>query len=404
MPITISRIEYKYEANMQKLKFSNKSQDNTACCGIDSAQSSSVPRQGTCCPAKQDSLPQEAAELGATPPGIARRVSSDWTLADYWGMIKSRASAFRMNYAVLPGLYAVGDPTKDSDVFVTANYKLTFDILRRELKGLNAWMLVLDTRSINVWCAAGKGTFGTDELVKRIVDVKLDTVVTHRRLILPQLGAVGVNATAVQKKSGFRVSFGPVEARDIPAYVQTNYKKSKDMSTIKFTLLDRLVLTPMEINPAIKKFPWFAIGFLLVFGLQPSGILFAKAWYGALPYLFLGMLAVVAGAFITPVFLPFVPFRSFAIKGWIVGTLLVAFTEKFFGIIDHRDVIMRIATYLFFPAVSSYLALQFTGSTTFTGMSGVKKELKIGIPFYIGVAALSAVLLIVFKLREWGVV
>jgi hypothetical protein len=309
-----------------------------------------------------------------------------------------------MNYAVSPGLYAVGDPSGDSDVFVTANYKLTFDVLRRELKGLNAWVLVLDTRSINVWCAAGKGTFGTDELVRRITDVKLDAVVTHRRLILPQLGAVGVNAAAVRKKTGFRVSFGPVEAREIPSYVRSNYKKTKDMSAMKFTLLDRLVLTPMEINPAMKKFPWFAVGLLIVFGLQPSGILFANAWYGALPYLLLGLLAVLAGAFITPALLPFVPFRSFAIKGWIVGAFVIWFAEQMFGIADNRDAIMRIMTYLFFPAASSYLALQFTGSTTFTGMSGVKKELKIGIPFYIGAAAISAVLLIVFKLKEWGVV
>ena len=58
-----------------------------------------------------------------------------------------------MNYSVPPGLRD-REPTGDSDVFVTANYKLTFDILRRELKGLHAWVLVLDTKSINVWCAA----------------------------------------------------------------------------------------------------------------------------------------------------------------------------------------------------------------------------------------------------------
>ncbi len=119
-------------------------------------------------------------------------------------MIKSRIGAFRMNYAVTPGLYAVGDPTKDSDVFVTANYKLTFDILRRELKGMNAWILVLDTKSINVWCAAGKGTFGTDELIKRIAEAKLETVVSHRRIILPQLGAVGVNAGDGAEENGFQ--------------------------------------------------------------------------------------------------------------------------------------------------------------------------------------------------------
>ena len=194
----------------------------------------------------------------STPAGSVYRVSTDWTRADYWGMIKSRIGAFRMKYSVTPGLYAVGEPTQDSDVFVTANYKLTFDILRRSLKGMNAWVLVLDTNSINVWCAAGKGTFGTDELVKRIGEAKLDQVVSHRRLILPQLGAVGVNAAEVQKKTGFRVSFGPVQARDIPAYVRAGYKKTKEMSTITFPMLDRLILTPMEINPVMKKFPWFA--------------------------------------------------------------------------------------------------------------------------------------------------
>lgn len=58
--------------------------------------------------------------------------------------------------------------------------------------------------------------------------------------------------------------------------------------------------------------------------------------------------------------------------------------------------------YLFFPALSSYLALQFTGATTFTGMSGVKKELKLGLPLYLGVAGLSLVIMILFKIKEWG--
>jgi hypothetical protein len=169
-------------------------------------------------------------------------------------------------------------------------------------------------------------------------------------------------------------------------------------------MLDRLVLTPMEINPAMKKFPWFAAGVLFLFGLQPSGLLFKQAWSGGLPFLLLGLIAVFAGAFVTPVLLPFVPFRSFAIKGWIVGMLSVALAVRAFGIVDGHTTIMVVATYLLFPAMSSYLALQFTGSTTFTGMSGVKKELKIGIPLYIGTAGISGLLMVLFKLREWGII
>ena len=349
-------------------------------------------------------VPYWTAGSVSTPAGTVYTVSTEWTRADHWGMIRSRTGAYRMNYSVAPGLYAIGVPSRDSDVFVTANYKLTFDILRRALKGMYAWILVLDTKSINVWCAAGKGTFSADELISRIADAKLDTLVSHRRIILPQLGAVGVNASVVQKKTGFRVTFGPVQARDIPAYVQAGHKKTKEMGAVTFPMLDRLVLTPMEINPAMKKFPWAAGGILLIFGLQPQGLLFKQAWFGGLPFLVLALLAVFAGALVTPVLLPFVPFRSFAVKGWIVGVLSMFLAMHFFRTIGMRDPILLSVAYLLFPALSSYLALQFTGATTFTGMSGVKKELKIGIPLYIGAAGIASLLMIVFKLKEWGLV
>ena len=347
--------------------------------------------------------PHYAAGELSTPAANVYRVSSDWSRADYWGMIKSRVGAFRMNYAVSPGLYAVGEPTKASDVFVSANYKLSFDILRRELKGLNAWVLVLDTKSINVWCAAGKGTFSTDELISRMAAMKLDIVVTHRRIIVPQLGAVGVNAAEVQKNTGFRVFFGPVQAKDIPSYVKAGYKKTKEMSTIRFPIMDRIILTPMEINPAMKKFPWFAGGVLILFGLQPSGLLFKNAWSGGMPFLALGLITVLAGAFLTPMLLPFVPFRSFAIKGWIIGLLSMAAVVALFGLAFRGEILLLVASWLFFPVMSSYIALQFTGSTTFTGMSGVKKELKIGIPLYLSVAGISLILLMVYKIKEWGI-
>ena len=340
----------------------------------------------------------------STPTGNVFRVSSDWSRADYWGMIKSRVGAFRMNYAVLPGLYAVGEPTRDSDVFASANYKLSFDILRRELKGLNAWILVLDTKSINVWCAAGKGTFSTDELISRMAAVKLDMVIAHRRIIVPQLSAVGVNAAEVQKKTGFRVFFGPVQAKDIPAYVEAGYMKTKEMSTIRFPMMDRIILTPMEINPAMKKFPWFASGVLILFGLQPTGIVFKNAWSGGMPFLVLGLIIVFAGAFLTPVLLPYVPSRSFAVKGWILGLLSMSAVMPLLMPAVRGEILLLVASWLFFPAVSSYIALQFTGSTTFTGMSGVKKELKIGIPLYFIAAGISLVLVVVYKVKEWRIV
>jgi hypothetical protein len=40
--------------------------------------------------------------------------------------------------------------------------------LRRELAGQDVWILVLDTRGVNVWCASAHKTFGTAELLQRI--------------------------------------------------------------------------------------------------------------------------------------------------------------------------------------------------------------------------------------------
>ena len=125
---------------------------------------------------------------GREVPVVSPRLS----LSDRVGGWKMRWNLGRDRYTVAPGLYAVGAPSLESPVLVTANYKLTFDKVRAECQGLDAWILVLDTRGVNVWCAAGKGTFSTRELEQRLLAVRLDQVVSHRTLILPQLGATGV--------------------------------------------------------------------------------------------------------------------------------------------------------------------------------------------------------------------
>ncbi len=339
-----------------------------------------------------------------TPVGNVFRVTTEWTWADHLGQIKCRISQFRMKYSVQPGLYAVGKPDQKSDVLVSANYKLSFDMLRRSLRGLSAWILVLDTEGINVWCAAGKGTFGTNELIRRIFEVQLERLVNHKRIVVPQLGATGVNAMAVKQNTGFKVYFGPVYARNIPAYLEAGYKAAREMRLIKFGILDRLVLTPMEINPVMKKFLIYALIVLILFGIQPLGILFSDAWSGGLPFLILGLITVFAGAFVTPVLLPFIPSRSFAVKGWITGLFVVFLLQHFAGILDQTSMILLVFTYIFFPLACSYIALQFTGSTTFTSMSGVKKELKFAMPVYISSAVLSVLLMIAYKLGQWGIV
>lgn len=365
---------------------------NVSCC---SPQAKKISDNSLCCPK------QEVPEIGFVP-SIVSRVSGEWTWRDYLGQIRCRVSSFRNSYAVRPGLYAAGNPDRESDIFASANYKMSFDILRRSLKGINAWILVLDTKGINVWCAAGKGTFGTDELIKRIVESQLEKMVSHRRIIVPQLGAPGIAAHVVQQKTGFRVFYGPINARHIRQYVEAGHKATEKMRRVNFNMWNRLVLTPMEMIPALKGYAIYITLMFFIMGLKPSGIIFKDGLTEGLPFIFLGLLSVFAGAFATPLFLPFVPFRSFAVKGWLVGLVFILIGINSISVAVPTTAFYAFS-FLFFPIASSYIALQFTGSTVFTSMSGVKKELRYAMPVYTVGAIISLVLLFVLKFDQLGV-
>jgi hypothetical protein len=130
---------------------------------------------------------------------------------------------------------------------------MTFDVVRREANGLDAWILVLETNGVNVWCAAGKGTFGTDEVVRRVHATRLEEVVDHRKLVVPQLGATGVAAHEVRKRSGFSVVYGPVRASDIKRFLAAGMKTTPEMRQVTFGTVDRLVLAPVELVMMLKK-------------------------------------------------------------------------------------------------------------------------------------------------------
>lgn len=346
-----------------------------------------------------------------TAAGGISVVPTIWSRSDRLGQLRCRLfNSFRMNYTVQPGIYAVGSPDGQSPVLATANYRLSFDLLRRELNGFDAWILVLDTRGINVWCAAGKGTFGTEELIRRIHGSRLKEIVKHRRIILPQLGAPGVQAHFVKEHTGFGISYGPVYAHDLPAYLRSGDKATPAMRAVRFGFRERLELTPMEIGPALKAFLIFLAASFILFGLQSTGILFQSFLHGGVPVVLLGAAALLSGTFLTPLLLPWIPFRSFALKGFLAGAVVsgaIVFILRgsaVGGTIGGAvaNIYLTAFTLVFFPAASSYLALQFTGSTSFTSISGVKRELKIALPLYTAAGAVSLVLLILYKVQEWG--
>ena len=321
-----------------------------------------------------------------------RHTTSTITLANRWDHFLARWSIKRNQHFVEPGLYALGKPTADSPVFVTANYTLSFDALRSALEGIDGYIMVLDTKGINVWCAAGKGTFGTDELVNRIEVTELDNIIRHRLLILPQLGATGVSAHEVAKRSGFKVEYGPVRAIDLPEYLKS-HRTTPEMRRMCFNFSDRLVLIPVELVHVLL--PMGIAAVLLFF----AGGLLASA--GAVA-------AILAGVVLFPILLPWLPTSDFSVKGFILGGLAAlpfALTIHLGnpGAVWWLRAVWTLIFLLGMPPVTAYLALNFTGSTPFTSRSGVRREIFAYTPIMALMFGTSIVLAIaVILIRGWG--
>lgn len=358
----------------------------TSCCAPGAATSCCSPKK------KVNPLPEIKGHYVVgwieTKTGKIPKVSTNLTRVDKWGNLKVRLDINRMNYKVQPGLYAVGNPDADSSVLVSANYKLSFDTLRKELNGIDAWILVLDTKGINVWCAAGKGTFGTNELVNRIEISGLEQVVNHRKIIVPQLGAVGTAAHIVRKHSGFSIIYGPVRASDIPAFLGAGIKAAAEMRRVRFSFFDRLKVTPVEIVQSFRKLVIIIAVFFFLSGLSGSG--YSLEWTaGSITVLNL-VIAYLVGTLIGPLLLPWLPGRSFSLKGAFAG--LIAFLVLFWVTLPGGNLLQVMAWLLLIPALSSYLTMNFTGCSTYTSLSGVKKEIRIAVPLQIAAAVIGLAL------------
>ncbi len=287
--------------------------------------------------------------------------TSALTFANTWDHFLARWAVNRMGHRVEPGLYLLGNPSPDSPVFVTANYTLSFDAVRSSLKDIDGYILVLDTQGINVWCAAGKGTFGTDELVKRIEATRLSEVVNHRVVILPQLGAPGVAAHEVKKRAHFKVEYGPVRAEDLPEYLKTR-KATPEMRRVRFTLKDRITLIPVELVAVL-----IPLLILIALGSKPA------------------IAAIFAGTVLFPILLPWIPTHNFSTKGFVLGGVIAVLLAVSLFLRNPESALwlkgaQALMYVLLIMPITAYLTLNFTGSTTFTSRTGVRTEIYRYIP------------------------
>lgn len=333
---------------------------------------------------------QDLKPVIPTIPEVSTRLG----IYDYLGTIKVRWGIDRNNYRVEPGLYRVGTPTKDSDVLISANYKLSFDALRKNLTGLDVWILVIDTKGINVWCAAGKRTFGTCNLVKSIKENSLELLVNHRRIIVPQLAAPGVSGFKVKEQTGFNVLFGPVRAADIHRFIVAGYKATPEMRKMVFPFHERAKLIPVDLQYRKFQLLLLLVGLFFLSGLDRTGFIFEKMFETSIPPIITITGAYLAGIVLAPLFLPWIPFKSFSIKGAFWGLAITVILLFLFKI----SLLEGVGIGLIGISISSFMMMNFTGSSTFTSLSGVKKEMETAVPLQITFALTGLILFIVSKI------
>lgn len=334
-----------------------------------------------------------------TSIGQINVLSTELTQTDKISNIKVRLGIGRDDYCIPPGIYAIGNPDEESPVLVTANYKLTVDTLRIELKGLNLWVLVIDTNGVNVWCSAGKKTFSTEEIIYRIQKFKLKKLVTHNQIILPQLSAPGVSAYQITKYTGFKAIFGPIYASDIKEFLKHDCNKTDEMKRVRFNLKDRLTVSPIEFVMNIKKlaliFIFFSLLQLIGGGNKDLMQSVISGFMNTIPY----FIALIIGTILFSALLPLLPFRMFALKALIPGIIWSLVVIKYSSVFHfNSNILVYAGNTLLLTSVICFLSMNFTGSTTFTSLSGVKKETRLMLPLLTFSGILGLILLVSEKL------
>ncbi|KAF5038297.1 hypothetical protein DSECCO2_555700 [anaerobic digester metagenome] len=149
------------------------------------------------------------------------------------------------------------------------------------------------------------------------------------------------------------------------------------MRTVRFNLKDRFVLAPVE----MCNYRWWMLLMLLAALFVP--------YYGPLV-----LALTLGGIFLFPAMLPFIPGKDLSLKGMVLGALLVT-PFALYQLLEWNGwyvIVAVLAEYLLMIAWLGYLGLNFTGSTTFTSRTGVRREIFAYIPWMAGMAVLGGVL------------
>jgi NAD-dependent dihydropyrimidine dehydrogenase PreA subunit len=205
------------------------------------------------------------------------------------------------------GLVKIGNPDRNSPVFLTCNFDLTVERVKRAMQGMDAYLVVANSRGVNVWCAATGGLFTNHDVVSVLKTSGINDLVDHRQVVLPQLAATGIEGKIVYEKTGWKVVWGPVRAASIPDFAQAGLKTTKEMRTVDFPWPER-----------------FEMAVAWAFPISLLSLLLYPVWAGAVVWL-----AALVWALSFLIFMSFPLYeRRIHAKGKDVGFILFDFGER----------------------------------------------------------------------------
>jgi NAD-dependent dihydropyrimidine dehydrogenase PreA subunit len=186
------------------------------------------------------------------------------------------------------GLMRIGQPGRGSPVLVTGNFTLTVRRVRDALRGHDAWLLVANSKGIDVWCAAGGGYLTHHDVISAVRTSGIDDEVDRRELILPQLCATGVERRCITEATGFETRWGPARLEDLPAFLDRGARVVKTERFMRFPAWERTEMAaPWCVPMLIIMLPILA----LIVGLLTTAVagaaiaLLVFGLFGLLPWL-----------------------------------------------------------------------------------------------------------------------
>jgi acetyl-CoA decarbonylase/synthase complex subunit gamma len=120
-----------------------------------------------------------------------------------------------------PKIYAIGEPTPESPVFVTTNFSLTYFIVSGEIEnsGISAHLVVCDCEGQSVLTAWAAGKFVGETVAKFFKSIDVEGRIKTRKVIIPGY-ASQIQGDLEEKMPGWQAVVGPQEASDIPAFIK----------------------------------------------------------------------------------------------------------------------------------------------------------------------------------------